>query len=385
MPFSAEELPVSRLVPSIDPEGLYEYSVVFTDRSLNHMSAEFQQVMRDISATLRQVYHADGVALVPGGGTYGMEAVARQFARDQLCLVLRNGWFSYRWSQIFEMAELPSEELVLKARPTGPGAQAPYTPAPIEEVVASIRTQKPAVVFAPHVETASGILLPDDYLRAVADAVHGVGGLFVLDCVASGALWVDMQACGVDVLISAPQKGWSASPGCALVMFSTLALERIEHTRSNSFACDLRKWLQIMRAYEDGGHAYHATLPTDSLKRFRDTMRETADYGFERLRQQQLALGQAVRNLLQERGFASVAAPGFQAPGVVVSYTADDGIHSGRAFAAQGLQTASGVPLMCDEPDGFKTFRIGLFGLDKLMDVEGAVQRLRDALQTLPA
>jgi aspartate aminotransferase-like enzyme len=341
--------------------------------------------MRDISATLRQVYHADGVALVPGGGTYGMEAVARQFARDQLCLVLRNGWFSYRWSQIFEMAELPSEELVLKARPTGPGAQAPYTPAPIEEVVASIRTQKPAVVFAPHVETASGILLPDDYLRAVADAVHGVGGLFVLDCVASGALWVDMQACGVDVLISAPQKGWSASPGCALVMFSTLALERIEHTRSNSFACDLRKWLQIMRAYEDGGHAYHATLPTDSLKRFRDTMRETADYGFERLRQQQLALGQAVRNLLQERGFASVAAPGFQAPGVVVSYTADDGIHSGRAFAAQGLQTASGVPLMCDEPDGFKTFRIGLFGLDKLMDVEGAVQRLRDALQTLPA
>lgn len=376
---------MSRLVPSIDPEGLYEYSVVFTDRSLNHMSAEFQQVMRDISATLRQVYHADGVALVPGGGTYGMEAVARQFARGQRCLVLRNGWFSYRWSQIFEMAELPSEELVLKARPTGPGAQAPYTPAPIEEVVASIRTQKPAVVFAPHVETASGILLPDDYLRAVADAVHGVGGLFVLDCVASGALWVDMQACGVDVLISAPQKGWSASPGCALVMFSTLALERIEHTRSNSFACDLRKWLQIMRAYEDGGHAYHATLPTDSLKRFRDTMRETADYGFERLRQQQLALGQAVRNLLQERGFASVAAPGFQAPGVVVSYTADDGIHSGRAFAAQGLQTASGVPLMCDEPDGFKTFRIGLFGLDKLMDVEGAVQRLRDALQTLPA
>ncbi|MGN5518024.1 aminotransferase class V-fold PLP-dependent enzyme [Halopseudomonas sp. Lyrl_26] len=376
---------MSRLVPSIDPEGLYEYSVVFTDRSLNHMSVEFQQVMRDLSATLRQVYGADGVALVPGGGTYGMEAVARQFARGQRCMVLRNGWFSYRWSQIFEMAELPSEELVLKARPTGPGAQAPYTPAPIEEVVASIRTQKPAVVFAPHVETASGILLPDDYLRAVADAVHGVGGLFVLDCVASGALWVDMQACGVDVLISAPQKGWSASPGCALVMFSTLALERIEHTSSNSFACDLRKWLQIMRAYEDGGHAYHATLPTDSLKRFRDTMRETADYGFERLRQQQLALGQAVRNLLQERGFASVAAPGFQAPGVVVSYTADDGIHSGRAFAAQGLQTASGVPLMCDEPDGFKTFRIGLFGLDKLMDVEGAVQRLRDALQTLPA
>lgn len=374
---------MSRLVPSIDPEGLYEYSVVFTDRSLNHMSAEFQQVMRDISATLRQVYHADGVALVPGGGTYGMEAVARQFARDQRCLVLRNGWFSYRWSQIFEMAELPSEELVLKARPTGPGAQAPYTPAPIEEVVASIRTQKPAVVFAPHVETASGILLPDDYLRAVSDAVHSVGGLFVLDCVASGTLWVDMQTSGVDVLISAPQKGWSASPSCALVMFSQRALEQVEQTSSNSFACDLKKWLQIMRAYENGGHAYHATLPTDALRQLRDTMLELQQYGFDRLSQQQWQLGTAVRELLEARGITSVAAPGFQAPGVVVSYTGDDAVHSGRAFAAQGLQTASGVPLMCDESADFKTFRIGLFGLDKLQDVDGAVARLRRALDAI--
>ena len=374
---------MSSLVPAIDPDGLFEYSVVFTDRSLNHMSAEFQQVMRDISSTLKDVYNAAGVALVPGGGTYGMEAVARQFARSQRCMVLRNGWFSYRWSQIFEMTELPAEELVLKARQTGEGDQAPFAPAPIDEVVAAIHAEKPAVVFAPHVETASGILLPDDYLRAVSEAVHAVGGLFVLDCIASGALWVDMQACGVDVLISAPQKGWSASPSCALVMFSEQALERIEQTTSNSFACDLKKWLQIMRAYENGGHAYHATLPTDALKKFRDTMLETQAIGFDKVMQAQQALGKAVRTLLEEKGIASVAAPGFQAPGVVVSYTSVDDIHSGKAFSTLGLQTASGVPLMCDEPASFKTFRIGLFGLDKLQDVGSAVARLRQALDAI--
>ena len=374
---------MSSLVPAIDPDGLFEYSVVFTDRSLNHMSAEFQQVMRDISSTLKDVYNAAGVALVPGGGTYGMEAVARQFARNQRCMVLRNGWFSYRWSQIFEMTELPAEELVLKARQIGEGDQAPFAPAPIDEVVAAIHAEKPAVVFAPHVETASGILLPDDYLRAVSDAVHAVGGLFVLDCIASGALWVDMQACGVDVLISAPQKGWSASPSCALVMFSEQALERIEQTTSNSFACDLKKWLQIMRAYENGGHAYHATLPTDALKKFRDTMLETQAIGFDKVMQAQQTLGQAVRTLLEEKGIASVAAPGFQAPGVVVSYTSTDAVHNGSAFSALGLQTASGVPLMCDEPADFKTFRIGLFGLDKLQDVDGAVARLRQALDAM--
>ncbi|MFA5677180.1 MAG: aminotransferase class V-fold PLP-dependent enzyme [Pseudomonas sp.] len=374
---------MSTLVPDIDPDGLFEYSVVFTDRSLNHMSAAFQQVMRDISTTLKKVYNADGVALVPGGGTYGMEAVARQFARDQRCMVLRNGWFSYRWSQILAAAELPAEEIVLKARQIGEGSQAPFAPAPIDEVVARIHADKPALVFAPHVETASGILLPDDYLRAVADAVHAVGGLFVLDCVASGTLWVDMQACGVDVLISAPQKGWSASPSCALVMFSERALERIEQTSSNSFACDLKKWLQIMQAYENGGHAYHATLPTDALKAFRDTMLETADVGFDRVMQAQQQLGKAVRALLEEKGIRSVAAAGFQAPGVVVSYTDNDAIHSGSAFSALGLQTASGVPLMCDEPADFKSFRIGLFGLDKLQDIDGAVARLRQALSAI--
>ncbi|KAA0694295.1 alanine--glyoxylate aminotransferase family protein [Halopseudomonas laoshanensis] len=374
---------MSSLVPAIDPDGLLEYSVVFTDRSLNHMSGTFQQVMRDISTTLKDVYQAAAVAVVPGGGTYGMEAVARQFAQDQRCMVIRNGWFSYRWSQIFEMGRLPAEEIVLKARQTSTDEQAPFAPVQIDEVVASIRQHKPSLVFAPHVETAAGILLPDDYLRAVADAVHEVGGLFVLDCIASGTVWVDMQACGVDVLISAPQKGWSASPCSALVMLSRQALERLEGTTSNSFACDLKKWLQIMQAYENGGHAYHATMPTDALLQFRNTMLETRDYGFAKVKQEQLELGKAVRALFKEKGFASVAAEGFEAPGVVVSYTSDDSIQNGKAFGAQGLQTAAGVPLMCDEPASFKTFRVGLFGLDKLHNIERTVSNLRKALEAL--
>lgn len=374
---------MSQLHPAIDPDGLLEYSVVFTDRSLNHMSQTFQQVMRDISGTLKGVYNAESVVVVPGGGTYGMEAVARQFAQDQTCLVIRNGWFSYRWTQIFEMGRLPAEEIVLKARQTGTDAQSPFAPAPIEEVVAEIQAKKPQVVFAPHVETSAGIILPDDYLRKVAEATHAVGGLFVLDCIASGTIWVDMQDTGVDVLISAPQKGWSASPCSALVMLSERALARLEQTTSSSFAADLKKWHQIMQAYENGGHAYHATMPTDALKQFRDTMLETYDYGFDRVRDEQWALGRAVRALLKEKGFVSVAAEGFEAPGVVVSYTNDDMIHSGKAFLAQGLQTAAGVPLMCDEPASFKTFRIGLFGLDKLHNVERSVANLQKALERL--
>lgn len=368
---------------AVDPNGLFEYSVVFTDRSLNHMSQRFQQVMRDISGTLKQVYNASTVAVVPGGGTYGMEAVARQLATGKKCLVLRNGWFSYRWTQIFEMGGIPAECTVLKARQLSNDSQSPFAPAPIDEVVASIRREKPDLVFAPHVETASGILLPDDYLQAVASAVHEVGGLFVLDCVASGALWVDMQACGIDILISAPQKGWSASPCSALVMLSQEAATRIENTRSTSFACDLLKWLQIMRAYENGGHAYHATLPTDALARFRDAMLETQNLGFETLRQQQWALGTAVRALFAKHGFKSVAAPGFEAPGVVVNYTDNQNLHTGKAFIELGLQTAAGVPLMCDEPADYKTFRVGLFGLDKLQNVEGTVARLEAALQRI--
>ncbi len=366
-----------------DRDGLLEYSVVFTDRSLNHMSQQFQQVMRDISDNLKKVYNADTVTVVPGGGSFGMEAVARQFATGQHCLVIRNGFFSYRWSQIFEMGSIPASETVLKASPVDDTPNAPFAPAPIEEVVAAIKAEKPGMVFAPHVETASGIILPDDYLRQVADAVHSVGGLFVLDCIASGTIWVDMKAIGVDVLISAPQKGWSSSPCSALVMMSEAADARLQETTSTSFAADLRKWRDIMIAYEKGGHAYHATMPTDALRGFRDTMLETLQEGLTAVKERQWKLGVAVRELLSEKGFASVAAAGFEAPGVVVSYTTDDAIKSGAAFIKLGMQTAGGVPLMCDEPADFKTFRVGLFGLDKLGDVDAAVARLKNALEQL--
>ena len=373
------------LLPDTDPDGLLEYSVVYTDRSLNHMSQKFQQVMRDISGVLKTVYHARSAIVVPGSGTFGMEAVARQFATGRKALVIRNGWFSYRWTQIFDMGQIPSEHSVLKARPAGPGRQAAFAPAPIEEVVAAIRAQRPAMVFAPHVETAAGMLLPDAYLRAVADAAHEVGGLFVLDCIASGALWVDMQATGVDVLVSAPQKGWSGSPCCAFVMLSERARTAIDGTTSTSFAADLKKWLQIMETYEGGGHAYHATLPTDALTRTRDVMLETRAYGFDKLRDEQVDLGRRVRALLTAKGLRSVAAEGFQAPGVIVSYTDDDGLHTGKAFLAEGLQTASGVPLQCDEGPDFKTFRIGLFGLDKLHHPERTVANLEAALTRILA
>jgi len=371
------------LLPEIDPEGLLEYSVVYTDRSLNHMSQSFQSVMNDISVTLKKVYNANAVVVVPGSGTFGMEAVARQFAAGKKCLIIRNGWFSFRWTQIFDKGQIPSQSTVLKARRTEEGKQAPFAPAPLEEVVAAIKTEKPDLVFAPHVETASGIILPDDYIKAVADAVHSVGGMFVLDCIASGTVWVDMEASGVDILISAPQKGWSASPCCALVMLSTLGRERIENTESSSFACDLLKWLNIMEAYENGGHAYHATMPTDSLKRFRDIMKETEDYGFEKVRAEQQELGAKVREMLAAKGFKSVAAKGFEAPGVVVSYTDDKGIHTGKKFAEIGFQVAAGVPLQCDEPEDYQTFRLGLFGLDKLHNVERTVDSLAIALATI--
>ena len=371
------------LLPNIDPDGLLEYSVVYTDRSLNHMSQSFQGVMKDISSTLKKVYNAHAVAVVPGSGTFGMEAVARQFATDKKVLVVRNGWFSYRWTQIFEMGNIPSSETVLKARRLSEETQSPFSPAPIEDVVATIREQRPDVVFAPHVETSAGIILPDDYIIAMAAAVHEVGGLMVLDCIASGAVWVDMKALGVDLLVSAPQKGWSASPCCGLVMMSELARARIEDTTSSSFACDLKKWLQIMEAYENGGHAYHATMPTDALTRFRDIMVETEAYGFEKVRDEQLELGQRVRDLFASKGIKSVAADGFGAPGVVVCYTEDAGFHTGKKFAEVGLQIAAGVPLQCDEPADYQTFRIGLFGLDKLHNIDETVARLEAALDKI--
>ena len=377
------EFIVPGLLPDVDPQGLLEYSVVFTDRALNHMSAKFQGAVRDIGATLRSVYRAQAVALVPGGGTCGMEAVARQFGSGKRCLVIRNGWFSYRWTQIFEAGSIPSQATVLKARPVQPGPQAPWAPPPIAEVVATIRRERPAAVFAPHVETAAGIILPDDYLRAVADAAHEVGALFVLDGIASGTIWVDMEATGVDVLISAPQKGWSSTPSAAMMMFSPRARAAIDATQSTSFALDLGKWLQIMEAYEKGGHAYHATMPTDSLVWLRDAMKETADWGFDRAKAAQQELGQKVRAVLAKHGYRSVAAKGFEAPGVVVSYTDDNEIQSGRKFIAEGLQTAAGVPLQCDEGPDYRTFRIGLFGLDKLRNVDRTVGNLERALEHL--
>ena len=373
------------LLPHIDPDGLLEFSVVYTDRALNHMSKKFQGVMTDISAMLKDVYHADAAVFVPGSGSFGMEAVARQFADGQKVLVIRNGFFSFRWSQILEMGKLtaPANITVLKARRAGDSPQAPWAPAPIDEVVATIEREKPAVVFAPHVETASGMMLPDDYMRQVAEATHAAGGLFVLDCIASGAMWVDMKAIGVDVLVSAPQKGWSSSPAGAMVCLSERALKVMEGTTSTSFAADLKKWHQIMQAYENGGHAYHATLPTTALVELRDAMQETRDRGFATVREQQMALGQKVRALLTSRGMPSVAAEGFQAPGVVVSYTTDPDIQSGKAFIAQGLQTAAGVPLMCDEPSDFRTFRLGLFGLDKWADVDRSVGQLSKTLDAI--
>lgn len=372
------------LRPDIDPDGLLEYSVVFTDRSLNHMSLAFQQVMRDIHETLCGVYGAARAVIVPGGGTYGMEAVARQFATGEKVLVIRNGFFSYRWTQIFEAGSIPSQEIVMKARRTGNGAaDAPFAPAPIDEVVATIRAEKPAVVFAPHVETASGMILPDDYIRAVADAVHEVGGLFVLDCIASGCVWVDMKATGVDILISAPQKGWSAPPCAGLVMMNETALETCRARKSTSFAADLLKWNTIMEAYLNGGHAYHATMPTDALRTFHGAMMETKQLGFERLAAAQWEQGNAVRRMLAEKGIKSVAAEGFQAPGVVVSFTDDPEIQAGKKFLALGYQIAAGVPLMVDEGPDYKSFRLGLFGLDKLKDVDASLLRLQTAFDTV--
>ena len=371
------------LLSNIDPDGLLEFSVVYTDRALNHMSKRFQGVMTDISSMLKEVYRAKSAVLVPGSGTFGMESVARQFATGRKALVIRNGWFSYRWTQIFDMGSIPSEAVVLKARRLNDDAQSPWAPCPASEVAATIRTEKPAVVFAPHVETAAGIMLPDDYLRTVADAVHEVGGLFVLDCIASGAMWVDMQATGVDVLISAPQKGWSGSPACAMVMLSERARAAIDATTSTSFACDLKKWLQIMESYENGGHSYHTTMPTDALARLRDVMQETRAYGFEKVRQEQIALGAQVRALFESRGIRSVAADGFKAPGVVVSYTSDPEMQNSKKFLALGLQTAAGVPLQCDEPAGFSTFRVGLFGLEKLHNIDRSVGHLAAALDQM--
>ncbi|MDO4641489.1 MAG: aminotransferase class V-fold PLP-dependent enzyme [Neisseria sp.] len=368
--------------PEIDENGLLEYSVVYTDRALNHMSQKFRAALNSISATLKKVYHASHTAVIPGSGTSGMEAVARQLARGQKCLIIRNGFFSFRWTQILEQGNLASDTKVLTARQEN-APQAPFAPAPIEEVCAEIAAYQPAVVFAPHVETASGIMLPEDYISRLAQATHAAGGLLVIDCIASGCMWLDMEKLGIDVLISAPQKGWSGSPCCGLVMLNQTAYEKVQQTESDSFALDLKKWLQIMQAFENGGHAYHATPPTDALYQLYQVMQEAERIGFENLRTKQIELGQKIRTLLAEKGYPSVAAAGFEAPGVVVSYTSNSDIQSGKAFIEHGMQIASGVPLQCGERSDFQTFRLGLFGLDKLQDIDRTVKTFADILNTL--
>ena len=377
---------MTALRTDIDPDGLLEYSVVYTDRSLNHMSQKFQHIMRDLSATLKQVYRAEAVAIVPGSGTFAMEAVARQLTQDQKCLVIRNGFFSFRWTQIFDMARLPQEEIVLKARQQdASNPTSPFTPIPVEEAVAAIRANKPNVVFAAHTETAAGMILPDDYIRQLAAATHEVGGLLVLDCIASGCIWVDMQDLGVDVLISAPQKGWSAPPCCGMVMLSAAGKAAVENSSSNSFAMDLKKWLEIMQAYENGGHAYHATMPTNALAVLRDVMVESSKIGFDVLKQRQQTLGARIREVMKQRGVESVAADEFAAPGVVVCFTDDDNISNTKKFIAEGVQIAGGVPLKVDEPASYKSFRIGLFGLDKLEDLDRSVALFSEALDKVLA
>ena len=371
---------MSGLLPDVDPDGLLEYSVVFTDRSLNSMSQAFQGVMRDISSGLKSVYNARSAIIVPGGGSFAMEAVARQFAGGESCLVVRNGWFSYRWTQIFEAGNIPARSIVMKARQLSDDPQSAFQPAPADEVAARIEQDRPGLVFAPHVETASGMILPDNYIRTIADAVHAVGGIMVLDCVASGAMWVDMAELGVDILISAPQKGWSSSPCAGLVMLGEAARGRIDETTSSSFSADLKKWLQIMETYEGGAHAYHATMPTDSLRVLRDTMAETVEYGLQRICDDQQSLGRRVRSLLSDRGYRSVAAEGFEAPSVVVCHTENPDIQNGSLFTAEGLQIAAGVPLMCDEPETYRSFRVGLFGLDKLQNIDRTVESFERAL-----
>jgi aspartate aminotransferase-like enzyme len=374
---------MTALLSHPDPDGLLEYSVVYNDRALNHMSRRFQGVMRDISRLLKKAYNAKSTIIVPGSGTFGMEAIARQFATGKKVMVLRNGQFSYRWAQIFEMGHIPSESITLKARQQGSGSKAPFVPAPLDEVIAVIRKEKPDIVFVPHVETSAGIILPDEYLRAVGVAAREVDALFVLDCVASGAIWVDMQVNNVDIIVTAPQKGWSGTPCCALVALGERARARIDGTTSTSFACDLKKWLSIMETYEKGGHAYHTTMPTDALAVLRDVMLENEAYGFDKVYAEQQELGRRVRELLESRGYPSVAATGYHAPGVVVCYTDDLDMQSGKKLVAAGIQAASGVSLQCDEPADFRSFRFGLFGLDKLHNPDRTVANLAKALDTL--
>ena len=378
-------------VPKHDFGEYHEYSVIHSDRSLNLMSQPFRQVMRDLSQLLKITYNAARVAIIPGSGTFGMEAVARQYATNENVMVLRNGYFSYRWTQIFDIADIPRSHTVLKARPlvvknseSNKHNRQQYVPYPLELVIAKIKQERPAVFFAPHVETSTGMILPDHYIRGVSAAVHDVGGLLVLDCIASGTVWIDMVDVGVDVLISAPQKDWTSPPSCALVQLSERAVKWMnrKQEQETSFSLSLKQWLDVMDAYEDGGFAYHTTPPTDALHQFQRVSVEMLEFGLTELKEALVDLGQKARDLLDSRGLTSVAAPGFEAPGVLVYYSPDDTDNDVMVerFQEHGLQIAKGIPWMIDEPDNLKTFRIGLFGLDKLLKEHRTIDILEVAL-----
>lgn len=361
---------------------LLEYSVVYTDRSINLMSAPFQECMKDMSRILKEVYHAHSTAIIPGSGSYAMEAVARQFATGKKALVLRNGYFSFRWSDIFAVCKIPSAETVLKATCGDASMEPAMSPVAVDVAVATILAEKPDVVFAPHVETSTGILLPDDYIKKVTEAVHSVGGIFVLDAIAAGTLWANMEDLGVDVLVTAPQKGWSG-PACAgIVMLNEKARALSDAAESTSFAVNLGKWLTVMDKYEAGGFMYYTTLPTDALMAFHKVMLETKDtIGFPAAKEAALKLGGLVRASMAKHGLKSAAAAGFESPTVVVSYSQSDAMVG--KFKEQGIQIAGGVPFKCDEPEGLKTFRIGLFGIDKMRNPDRTAAILDEKLQAI--
>jgi len=374
-------------------EGLKEFSVVYTDRALNMMSSEFVTVMQDISKTLKEVYNAKYTAIIPGAGTYAMEAVARQFGKARKVMVIRNGYFSYRWTDIFTRCNIPKgEETILKAFPAEEGDQPQYIPMPIEKVLAAIKAERPDAVFAPHVETSVGMILPDEYIKRVTAAVHEVGGVFVLDCIASGTIWLDMEELGIDALISAPQKGWSGPCCVGIVALSERGYGRVQETEGDSMVTNLKMWCHVMSEYEEGRFKYYTTLPTDALRTFRDVMLETKAFGFAKAKQEQWRLGRLVRSEMRKYGFKGVPIPEYQSPGVVVLYipkTMTDPKKERnffQEFKAEGLQIAGGVPWKLGEPAGRgpkQTFRIGLFGIDKLKNVESTVKTLTSVVKNI--
>lgn len=380
------------LRPEVDPKGLREFSVVYTDRSLNHMSETFCKTMQSVNTEMKTLYNAEQLVIVPGGGTYGMESVARQFGPGRNAMVLRNGLFSYRWTQIFDQAKgalcKNRTPAVFTAGRQGPGKNSPFAPYPIDEIVGIIQKEKPGLVMAPHVETSTGIILPNDYLAKLGEAVRSVDGLFVLDCIASGSVWVDLKQLSVDVAVMAPQKSWSSTPCAALILLGERGLRSLESQKdstSDSFSLNLHKWWCVMRKYEEGAHMYHATMPTDGIRKFHDFLHELKAFGFERAEKAQWEIGRGVRSILKNEGFQSVAAEGFEAPGVVVSYAPNDDFATGKAFLKQGVQVAAGVPLFLNEGVEFKAFRIGLFGLDKLQSPSKVINDFEQIMKNIKA